>query len=561
VLLPLIEPVAQGLALYPDVLAGVLPLSAKHRRLLPDGIRDLSQCLTSERSGLDPGYLRSAGARAAYLSFFLPWNLFRLSRLLPGLDLELRPGDRVADIGCGPLTLAQALWLARPDLREVELEFWCVDREKKLVTMGMDLLRALAEATGNGAPPWRVHLVHEPLEKGLGALPRGLRLVAAINVLNEVRFGRSAPLAEQLGELVERMAAPLAPGGTLLFVEPGTRLGGKLAALARESAVELGFAALAPCTHSKGCPMLAPRATSWCHFAMETFDAPAWLKALSRHAGLAKERAALSFAHLAAPADGEGGAAPADAPAEPGAQADEVGRVVSDAFPVPGRERGRYVCTPRGLAVVYGDPPGGGDPAGARALLLRPADAGRDAKSGLPVALWGAPDRMARGRAPSGGLGPRPGHAYGADVRQDDWRPGDDRPSEARDREGAHPAQGRGSSPQRSGQAGRERNGRGQGGRGPGGGKSGRPVSGKPDSGKPDPGKAGAGKPYPGKPDPGRPGPGASESGSSGKPGKPAAQRRKKPVGPKKGGPKGGPKTGPKKGGGGSGGGSGGGRA
>ena len=112
-----------GLAKLPFILRDVYPLKAKHRALLPAGIRRLSDFLTSDRENLPRDYMTRPEFLSAYLHYFLPWNIYRQGRLLTGLEFALKPGARVVDLGAGPLTFLQALWLSRPGLRDQELEY------------------------------------------------------------------------------------------------------------------------------------------------------------------------------------------------------------------------------------------------------------------------------------------------------------------------------------------------------------------------------------------------------------------------------------------------------
>jgi len=104
---------------------------------------------------------------------------------------------------------------------------------------------------------------------------------------------------------------------------------------------------------------LQPKA-KWCHFALNTEDAPDELHRLSAALKLPKERAALSFI-LA-------GKAAAQNPVKRATRSERTervkARVISDSFPIsadsPGtRERennpwGRYACSERGLVLATG---------------------------------------------------------------------------------------------------------------------------------------------------------------------------------------------------------------
>jgi SAM-dependent methyltransferase len=304
-------------------LDAACPVPASRRADLPAAVRDLSRMLTAERGSVSRSYWRTPRLTAAYLRYFLPWNICRLSRLLPDLDLGLGPGARILDAGSGPLTLLPALWCARPDLRSLPLEFVCADIAPHPLELGRDIFRALAGADS----PWRIRTARASLERML--FPRrggSYDLIAALNVLNELRGGRGNREAETLEDdldgLAAAAAARLKPGGRLLVLEPGTRLGGKIVAMLRKGASAHGCRVLAPCTHQAPCPMLRDtraepngaasrdaqawgvRSSGWCHFTCSTDGAPDALRDLTRLAGLQKKRLSFSFLLAANDADG-----------------------------------------------------------------------------------------------------------------------------------------------------------------------------------------------------------------------------------------------------------------
>jgi SAM-dependent methyltransferase len=364
---------------------------------------------------------------AAYIHYFLPWNLYRLAWLLPGLDLlpdPLPEGEiRLLDLGSGPLTLPLALWSARPDLRGRPLDIVCADVASRPMEVGREALRRLAGETS----PWRVDLTRLPLEKALNR--SGLHLILAGNVLNEMRLGTGESREERLGRLLSAMSRALRPGGRILLVEPGTRPGGALLVLARSAALERGFHLLSPCPHDGPCPMRgqsrSPAFAGWCHFTAPARDAPETLLALSRRARLEKESLALSCLLLER---GDGGSDPEADPGEwpegnrpgPAAAREEKGRlspgvrIISQPIRLPCRPApARYACCAKGLALVLD---AAAIPSGGAARADWPCPEERDRKTGAllltlsgsscrePVALP-APSRAlaAPSRRPRGG--------------------------------------------------------------------------------------------------------------------------------------------------------------
>ncbi|MDL2268310.1 hypothetical protein LJC46_10095 [Desulfovibrio sp. OttesenSCG-928-G15] len=321
-------------------MARAFPVPASHRKDMPFAVRDLSRLLTAERSGLAQPYWAAPRFVAAYMHFFLPWNLYRLAWLLPGLALDLAPGSRVLDVGSGPLTFPLALWCARPDLRAVPLHFVCSDVAVKPMEHGRNAFINLS----GGDSPWTFELVRAPLEKALRIRKTPFSLVTACNVFNELaaRTTQERSLPRRIDELVELVRSALAPGACFFLLEPGTRLGGKITALTRNSGMGKGLRVLAPCTHSGPCPTLRdeshqetpgsrsrfpaePEYSGWCHFIHPTEQVPEPLAALAQKARLEKNHLALSCLLLRDTRDVNDGTHTADpalsAPAAPAATA------------------------------------------------------------------------------------------------------------------------------------------------------------------------------------------------------------------------------------------------
>lgn len=349
---------------------------------LAKDVAGLSRIFTSARSERDGAYLGRPDFLSAYLRYFLPWNVYRLCRLLPALPLALKDGAAVTDIGSGPLTLAIALWISRPELRKTQLEFRCIDRTGAVLDAGKKLFSALVEAGGEktgqtGGCPWIIKTIHGGLRRN-GTLSVALRgkpaaLAAAVNIFNELAQdippGDGAGLrlfAEKQGRLLSSLTES---SGAVLVAEPGVPRSGELIGCLREALLEQGRPPLSPCTHGNACPLPGGRVrrdggtagkARWCHFAFDTEDAPAELHRLSAAAEIPKERAVLSFL-LAGPTGTVAAAEQARGTTLPV-------RIISDPFPVwtapspadKGQEKGggrygRYGCSARGLILATGN--------------------------------------------------------------------------------------------------------------------------------------------------------------------------------------------------------------
>ena len=368
----------------PALIDKTFPLPGRFRSALPAGVAELSRLLTSGRGERSLSYLGRPNLLSAYLRYFLPWNLYRLCRLLPGLDIPLAAGDAVTDLGSGPLTCALALWICRPDLRNLPLEFRCVDRSGPALEAGKKLFAALA---GEGA--WTIRTVKG--DAGSVTL-RGkpAALICAVNVFNEmygdIPHGDSAGLRRGVENAAGLLAGFAAANASILVVEPGVPRCGEFISLLRDIFIQGKRRPVSPCPHAGPCPFPGGIAhgpsgankNRWCHFAFATTDAPKELLRLSAQAGLPKERAVLSF--LLA------GMGAGSRPGQTG-QTTLPARVISDAFPLPDKRSGRYCCSGRGLVLLAGEQASIADtPSGAliNAVLAEPER--KDPKSGALLA-------------------------------------------------------------------------------------------------------------------------------------------------------------------------------
>ncbi len=348
---PLPRPLVDALQDFPKILHSVQPMQTKHRVLLPKAIEELSTRLTSERSLLQQPYWSAPRFTSAYIWYFLPWNILRLSRLLHGLTLpEPTPmpvkknGPAVprifADLGSGPLSLPIALWLAKPEWRHIPLTVLCTDLSPQPLAVGQKIFEALAGKDS----PWRIVTKRCPIE-GSGTeiyKTEGIPwLITAANVCNELKGRQDQSSEDRLEDMLEKLLHSIqAPDTRLLFVEPGTRLGGKTIVSLREMAQQYALHPAAPCSHGHECPLDDTR--TWCHFTFDTQGAPRWLTNLSAESHLRKEALSLSFLLLQQKEQDE-----------PHALSEREARIISAPFRVPGLQGyARYACAPQGLTLL-----------------------------------------------------------------------------------------------------------------------------------------------------------------------------------------------------------------
>jgi len=352
----------------------VFPLPRRFRSGLPRDVAELSRLFTSGRGDRSLSYLGKPNLLSAYLRYFLPWNVYRLCRLLPSLSLNLKDKDAIIDLGSGPLTLVLALWLCCPELRPLSLEFLCVDRTALVLEAGKKIFTRLAAK----ADSWKIRTIKGEISgkkirvnrnrnEGFfnpGTMLHGkpAALVSAVNVFNEI-FGEISPwevspanrnglknLAEQSAGLLGSCAGDGAKGGAVLVLEPGIPRSGEFISCLRASFLEQGLEPVSPCVHAHVCPFPGgldsnKHKAKWCHFSFDTDDAPQELLKLSAAAGIPKERGVLSFLLVKKQKSLEETTVPKGLPGRV--------RIVSDAFPV-GTYYSRYACSGLGSVLVRG---------------------------------------------------------------------------------------------------------------------------------------------------------------------------------------------------------------
>ena len=345
---------------FDSIVQGVRPLSSRQLLRLPENIRDVSHLLTDQRGGRRMGYLNDTVALSAYMRYFQWWNLLRLTRLFAGLkpsQLNVPDNGICLDIGCGPLTVPIALWLARPDLREKKLTWYCLDHSQTALSLGEELYLAIAARSiadlaseQKSLEPWRIIRVKGELGE---PVRQRAHLVTAANVFNEVVEESGKPpefTAKRAADIIMHYKDSAAQ---VLVVEPGTPPAVRFLTAFRGALARKGLNVVSPCpkgmewtegtAEGKGCacPMDGGRGNKWCHFTFSTENAPEKLQKLSSRAGLPKERASLAFVLASSSAS------------KSATKENQLEiRVISEPIKLPGERTGHYGCSRLGLVLV-----------------------------------------------------------------------------------------------------------------------------------------------------------------------------------------------------------------
>ncbi|HET8542146.1 MAG TPA: small ribosomal subunit Rsm22 family protein [Anaeromyxobacter sp.] len=293
--------------------------------LLPDELREvgaavarLSRGLTRERELAGARYMDEEKLLGAYLLFYWPVSYLQARATIS--ELPARPRS-VLDLGSGPGPLAFAA------LDAGAAEAIAADRSGR----ALETARRLAADAGErlGTREW-----NPSRGRPLADLAPGRRfdLVTMGHVLNELFPGPEGEARR--AALLEEALALVAPGGSLLVVEPALRDTSRALLRVRDLLVARGVAVRAPCLFRGACPALL-RETDWCH-AERAVEPPPLVAQLGKAAGLRKEAVKMSYLVLAP--RGEGWAEP---------PAGRVFRIVSE--PLPSKGRLRYMgCGPEG---------------------------------------------------------------------------------------------------------------------------------------------------------------------------------------------------------------------
>ena len=362
---------------FDKIIQSVRPLNSRQLQSLPDNISALSHQLTDERGTRRLGYMNENVQLSAYVRYFTWWNLVRLTRLFSNLPEEsfpcaASPSTAAAplaclDLGSGPLTLVTALWIARPELRNLPLTWYCLDISQAALTLGEEIFMSVAAklppSDQNAPAHWKIIRV-----KGqFGTyIKEKCSFVTCANMFNELDQGSKMPPEFQTKKYFDQLSAYAAPDAKFLLIEPGVPKAARTLSLLRERFLKTGFQVQAPCPHALECPMNGFKSYTgskhkWCNFAFSTEDAPVRLQKLSAAAKLPKERAVLSF--ISAVKGGANGAEGDAKKLEGGIKAPEGGtkslllRINSDPFRLPKNRSGFYCCSRLGLTLAASENP------------------------------------------------------------------------------------------------------------------------------------------------------------------------------------------------------------
>lgn len=345
---------------FDQIVQGVRPLNSCQLQQLPENIRALSHQMTDERSTRRLGYMNENIQLSSYVRYFTWWNLVRLTRLFSNLPKKSFPAEDCIclDLGSGPLTVVTALYLARPELRNLKLKWYCLDISANSMALGEDIY--LSVCARLNSTPWQIVRVKGSFGT---ALKEKADFITCANMINEMDQAGDMPPEFQTKKYFDQFMIYASSKADFLLIEPGVPKAARTLSLLRERFIKKGNIIVAPCPHAYECPMSGFKAytgskNKWCNFAFDTTDAPEKLIKLSEKAKLPKERATLSFISVCY--DEKGG----DSKEAESSNRNSSGvlrgennqeikiRITSDEFRLPNYMSGHYGCSELGLTLV-----------------------------------------------------------------------------------------------------------------------------------------------------------------------------------------------------------------
>jgi 2-polyprenyl-3-methyl-5-hydroxy-6-metoxy-1,4-benzoquinol methylase len=274
--------------------------------------------------------MKDAGAARLGFSFArdVPKGAAAVRELLAVGLLAARGPLRVLDLGAGLGAMTWGLLRARALAGTAgPVEATWVDGDGEALDLALEIARERAKRSP-GSDALTVKAVKGSVDGATASTGDwqvgggAFDVVVVGQVLSEIDIGstdepRAARQAAWLQVLLERHVAP---GGSLVVVEPALRDRSRNLHRVRDAVVGAGATVFAPCTHREGCPALRDE-RDWCHEDLRV-DLPPWLVPVARAAGLRYE--GLTFSYLVLRRDGATLGRLAGSPAE------KVYRVVSD---------------------------------------------------------------------------------------------------------------------------------------------------------------------------------------------------------------------------------------
>jgi ribosomal protein RSM22 (predicted rRNA methylase) len=287
------------------------PRTGEVARLAPK-IAELSRAYNAGEAGADAATARRELPLEARVAFSFARDVPKAAAavrelvasgvLTLGEDAPLRVLDVGAGLGAMTWGLARALSAAGAKGR---IEALLVDVDARALDAATSVAAAVAEHPGAAPKDVAVSITTRTVRLGSGKTPLPIAdVVLAGQVLSELdtSLDPAARVERHAAMLLELLKSSVAPGGSLVVVEPALRDRTRHLHAVRDRVLEKGGATLfAPCLHANVCPALANEG-DWCHEDVAV-DLPRWVAPLARAAGLRWQ--GLTFSYLVLRRDAE----------------------------------------------------------------------------------------------------------------------------------------------------------------------------------------------------------------------------------------------------------------
>lgn len=202
----------------------------------------------------------------AYKFYFLPLNLARASAVLESLkQILIEPVDQVLDFGAG---LGNFLLLKDQLPIFKNSKIFVLEQDRQIQKQRQELIKTLTGA-------YKAQDIHS-----LSEMPPNPKTLAFFSY-SWLEMKISAHTLKNFEHLI--------------FLEPSTMELSRSLMKFRQDLMEVGFHPLAPCTHSKPCPLLTHSKTDWCHDRVH-FEKSDWFKDLENQ--LPMKNQTLTFSYL-----------------------------------------------------------------------------------------------------------------------------------------------------------------------------------------------------------------------------------------------------------------------
>ncbi len=223
--------------------------NAIDRKLAPLGTDELRQwCFDLTQRYRQGQFIKTREHRFGYIAARLPATYGAQRQVLRRIEDYLDGVTTLLDLGSGPGAFAWAAADSMPDLTTVTL----MEQDVELLRMGQEL-------TEDRLDPLQISWCRDNVMTSK-ILPTH-DMVSMSYMLNELSPQEQTTLLTKAFNAADQF---------VLIIEPGTPTGFGNILRARETLIGLGGHVLAPCTHSRPCP-LAPeyeKGNDWCHFSV-----------------------------------------------------------------------------------------------------------------------------------------------------------------------------------------------------------------------------------------------------------------------------------------------------